>query len=95
MSPKNSFADPHLKVPEEVLHSDQPHVVVKGDAHVLGIPGHVDHLADVQQPRVVQREGQVGLDVPRRGPGRIAGEGSRSGRTSAVVIIRFRREMLL
>ena len=52
-------------------------VVEVGDAGVLGVPGHVDHLTGVQQTRVVHRHGQVGLDEARRRPMGVAGENLR------------------
>ena len=42
-------------------------MVVEGDAHVLGVPGDVHHLAGVQQARVVHGQRQVGLDEPAGG----------------------------
>ena len=36
-----------------------------GDTNILGVPGDVDHLADLQQAWVVQRHGQVGLHEAR------------------------------
>ncbi len=41
-------------------------VVEVGDAAVLWLPAHKDHLGLVQQLRIQQRQGQVGLDGPRR-----------------------------
>ena len=57
----------HLDVAEKVVQTNQPHVVKERDSDVLGVSGHVDHLADVQQARVVERERQVRLDEARRG----------------------------
>ena len=37
-------------------------VVVEGDGGVLGVAGHVDNLALVQQPGRQQPEREVGLD---------------------------------
>ena len=63
----------HLDVAEKVVQTNQPHVVKERDSDVLGVSGHVDHLADVQQARVVERERQVGLDEARRGTVRVTG----------------------
>ena len=63
---------PHLNVSEEVVQTNQPHVVKERDSDVLGVSGHVDHLADVQQARVVERERQVRLDEARRGTAAVA-----------------------
>ena len=53
-----------VKCPHEAVSRHAEVVVVEGDGAVPRVPGHIHHLAGVQEAGRQQGQGQVGLDEP-------------------------------